>query len=240
MNKIFSRSASSPAFVRPNSEKIFNEQDRRQVLLRSDSALITADSVASRHSSIEDAVPVHIAEQSVFLVREDKDGERLHRVLEFFDDGIYIHTPSHEFGVSTLPDQADSDHGYIGISSGSGSGDPVDPLSIHKSWRLSEVVLITGIKNCFSDPGKEIVVFSWHRGSDGALVDTAFETQRCVVIESKFKFIVKQHMELVKSGDLELLPRRMIDAPCDFIQRPEGIYSYFHPFRYISDSEFTE
>jgi len=209
----------------------------------------TEDSSIDDSQIPTDQLPIHIDDQRYFLVRERADG--LFRVLEFFDDGVFIHIPYDEvpnnnfveFDTSTRSPSNSTQTPPDEASSSRKANIPNSPISVSEKWKLWDIVLITDIKSCISTPEKTQVFFDWNRTKDKEkiLVRSVFESSLCVNIETKYKNIIKHHVEVLQKGEwgVELLPRRVIEAPSEFIQQ-QLPFTYYHPFQYINTDSFLE
>jgi len=256
MNKLLGRS-SSEAKLSQSQHKVEKTPSLSNLKISQNTNNNT--STTTTISSIDDAqlereqLPIHIDDQRYFLVRDRGDG--LFRVLEFFDDGVFIHIPYDEvpntnfveFDPSSVsspilnanntnnnaPDEASSS------TPRKTSTIPNSPLSVSERWKLWDIVLITDVKNCISIPEKTDVFFDWNRAKDKSkvLVRSIYETPLCVNLETKYKNIIKHHVEVLQKGEwgVELLPRRVIEAPSEFIQQ-QLPFTYYHPFQYTPDS----
>lgn len=225
-----------------------------------------AGSAPKSPSLIKESPSSHVSGQRTFLAMEKSplDNDKP-RVIEFFDDGVFIHIPYDEavkVDVVTLPDEAPSST----IHTPSLSMSPTRSLSLSSPssrslvesgrWKLREAILITSIRSVVALPDNDTVTFQWHRPIHTPslpakkspdepqqtetdvkqdLVLTTFETKSCVDIEYLFSHIINQHLAMTRSGDLELLPRRVISPPCEFIQR-----ELLHPETFVKSFAFCE
>eukprot|EP01112_Ceratiomyxa_fruticulosa_P000062 TRINITY_DN1007_c0_g1_i1.p1 TRINITY_DN1007_c0_g1~~TRINITY_DN1007_c0_g1_i1.p1 ORF type:complete len:279 (-),score=51.89 TRINITY_DN1007_c0_g1_i1:125-961(-) len=262
VNKLLGRSYSSPK-LSPSQHRVEKTPSLSSLKIEDNTSTTTTTSSIDSEQIEREQLPIHIDDQRYFLVRDRGDG--LFRVLEFFDDGLFIHIPYDEvpnnnfveFDPSTLatntttsnttttnstptpnsPDEASSS------SNRKTSNIPNSPLTVSEKWKLWDIVLITDIKNCISVPERTEVFFDWNRPKDRdkVLVRSIYETPLCVNLETKYKNIIKHHVEVLQKGEwgVELLPRRVIEAPSEFIQQ-QLPFTYYHPFEYTNKDDLLK